>query len=212
MLEMNSGLLRMPSGLGENSPDKSLLIEPFVCCLVSGLDQAGVQWTVLRNAEELPRFTRYDLDILTLPSDYKEFVQTVVKCAKQTGWRVAGTIKKRCYTCVMLTKGSLQEGFSFLPVDIFTALEFRGLHYFQAQAVLDRRCRTASGIWSVPPEVDAVITLLKEWLPHGDLKKNSRAGVVQNAQGAPEDFSELMALATGSDWAALSLKRIGSAT
>lgn len=196
-----TGLLRMPPGLGENVPGSLLPIAPLVRRLADRLDETGIEWAVLRNAEELPEFTRYDLDILTLPRHRDTFIRLVEGCAAETGWRMVGRIRKRHYTCLMLVRGSGAEERFFLPLDIFTALEFRGLRYLDAESVLGSRIRMASGLWTVPPGVDAAITLLKELLPHGVLKENSRATVQAQAAEDPERFRSSLETAVGADLA-----------
>ena len=66
---------------------------PLIRSLAERLDQAGISWAVLRNAEGLPDFTRYDLDVLVEPSQEVEFVRMLEDCASETGWRIAGRLR-----------------------------------------------------------------------------------------------------------------------
>jgi len=201
-IPMRPGLLRMPEGLGENVPGDRLPIAPFIRLLVSRMDAAGILWAVLRNAEGLPDFTRYDVDLLLSPDALAPVVQLVRDCARKTGWHLAGTIRKRHYTCLMLMRGSVASGFFFLPLDLFTGLEYRGLRYLDTETVLNSRIRTPAGVWTVSLEMDAAITLLKELFPHGTLKENSRAGVQAYATAHPEAFQRSLATAVGPEMAA----------
>jgi len=196
-IAMSPGLLQMPQGLGENMPGDALPIGPFIRRMAERLDEAKVLWAILRNAEGLPEFTRYDVDILTASASLEHVIRLVEDCARETGWRVAGTIQKRHYTCLLLIQGTVESGFFFLPLDLFTGLEYRGLRYLETAEVLASRIQLPSGIWTVSPGMDAAITLLKEWLPHGILKENSRASVQAQVAADPEGFQQALASAVG---------------
>ena len=196
-IELVPGLLRPPAGLGENAPGTVLPIAPLIRDLAARLDQADLAWAVLRNAKGLPDFTRYDLDVLTLPRHLPDMVRIVGECAHDTGWRIAGRIQKRHYTCLLLRHRSAASQPFFLPLDLFTALEFRGLRYLAAETVLQNRIRTPKGIWTVPPGIDAAVTLLKELLPHRVLKENSRAAVQAQAAADPQGFRSALVSAMG---------------
>jgi hypothetical protein len=207
-IQMRPGLLRMPEQLGENVPGDPLPIGPFVSSLAARLDEAGIPWAVLRNAEGLPDFTRYDIDLLTRPEHRLSCLELIQQCAEESGWQLAGRIEKRGYTCLMLSKGTVESGLFFLPLDIFTGLEYRGLRYLDVAAVLASRVRTPSGIWTVSPGMDAAITLLKEFFPHGVLKENSRASVQAQAAADPDGFQAALLSAMGPDMTACWIEKV----
>ena len=169
---MVPGLLRMPPGLGENPAGTELPIGPLLTLLFKRLDGENIRWAVLRNAEGLPGYTRYDVDLLVEPGQTEVF-RIVEECAAETGWRCMGRIRKRHYACLLMAKTQPDGGLFFLPLDVFSGLEYRGLRLLETKEVLAARIPNAAGIWHLPPALDAVITLLKEWLPHGVLKENS---------------------------------------
>lgn len=197
---MIPGLLRMPQGLGENPSGAELPIGPFLRLLFKRLDEEGVRWAVLRNAEGLPEFTRYDVDLLVEPGCHALF-RLVDECAAETDWRCTGRIRKRHYTCLLMAKSLPSGGLFFLPLDFFTGLEYRGLRFLKTEDVLAERIRSDTGVWGLPPETDAAITLLKEWLPHGTLKENSRDSVFRNAAADPESFRWVLVRAVGEAFA-----------
>ncbi len=200
-LVLEPGWLRMPPGGGEHAPGDRLPIGPLVRRLADRLDEAGLAWAVLRNAEGLPDFTRYDLDLLALPRQRGAFLEILEVAAVETGWRIAGRIRKRHYDGLLLARGAVAADLFFLPVDLFTALEYRGLRYLDAEAVLNERTRTQAGFWTLPPGLEAAITLLKEWLPHGVLKENSRAAVQAQAAADPDRFGVALQSALGAELA-----------
>ena len=198
-VELTPGLLQMPAGLGENVRGTLLPLARLIRRLADRLDAAGIVWAVLRNAEDLPEFTRYDVDILVAPNQRNAFLQVLETCATETGWHISGRMRKRNYTCLLLVCGTVAEGLFFLPLDLFTALEFRGLRYLDAGTVLKERRQTSRGIWSVPAGREAAITLLKEWLPHGVLKDIARVTVQTQAAAAPDLFRASLEVAAGEE-------------
>lgn len=200
-LALEPGWLRMPPGLGEHAPGVRLPIAPLVRRLVDRLDEAGLVWAVLRNADGLPDFTRYDLDLLALPRQRAAFLEILEVAAVETGWRIAGRIHKRHYDGLLLARGAVAADLFFLPIDLFTALEYRGLRYLDAETVLNSRIRNRAGFWILPPGLEAAITLLKEWLPHGVLKENSCAAVQAQAAADPDRFRPALESALGAELA-----------
>ena len=195
IIDLRSGLLSMPSGLGENCLDMALPIGPLMRAMAERWDAAGIDWAVLRNAEGLPDYTRYDLDVLVAPEALSDCLATLDAVVDETGWRIIGRIEKRYYTCLML----MLEGATpfFLPIDLFTALEYRGSHYANVQDVLQQRIKTDNGIWTIPSAVDAAITLLKELYPHKKLKANSRALVQAQTSNDPDGVRSVLQHAAG---------------
>lgn len=200
-ISLQPGLLRMPAGLGENDSRAVLPMETLVRRVADRWDAAGISWVVLRHAAGLPEFTRYDLDILVAPEQARKAVAILEACVAAAGWQVAGRMRKYHYQCLLLKTGGDGSRLFFLPVDVFSALQYRGLRYLDAHAVLRQRVKTPKGIWCLPPGVEAAISWLKEVLPHGKLKDNSRETVraqwVQDAAG----FGETIAAAAGAEWA-----------
>lgn len=195
---LRPGLLSMPEGLGEHRADAFEPMARLLRAMMMRWDDAGIEWAVLRNADALPDFTRYDVDILLRPDQRSHMLAIAEEEARGMGWRLAGRIRKRFYTCVMFQRGSVEEGMHFLPLDFFTALEFRGFRYLDADEALCARVRTERGVWTVPPAWEAAITLLKEWLPHGRLKTNSRDAVHRMAAECPEGVAKVLNRAVGS--------------
>lgn len=198
-IEMNPGLLRMPPGLGENPPDALLPIAPFIRALADRLDKARLQWAILRNAEGLPWHTRYDLDVLVDADHRERFLRIVETCAAETGWQVAGRMCKRHYACLMLAKGSVEKGFTFLPLDMFTSLEHRGLRYLDTREVLGKRLRNPNGFWTLPAGMQAAIAVLKELLPHRHLKEPALQSAKALAESDPDGFRRALDAAAGPD-------------
>ncbi len=201
-MPLGPGLLHMPPGLGENAPGTILPIGPLMRRLAERLDADGILWAVLRQADGLPEHTRYDVDLLVRPRDRDAAIRILTECGAETGWRIAGRIHKAFYECLLLVRGSADGDGVFFPIDLFTALEHRGLRYLDVEEALRGRVRLANGFWTLPPGMQAAVTLLKELLPHAKLKENSRAPVQRQAAADPEGFRQALESAAGPDEAA----------
>jgi len=197
ILALKPGLLAMPPGLGEHAREQFAPLAGLLRVLFARWDDAGLHWVVLRNADELPDYTRYDVDILVQPDHLGPMLSILEEVVRDKGGQVSGRIEKRFYTCVLLQRGSVEEGVQFLPLDFFTALEFRGNQYLDVGEALAARLPAEQGVWTLPPVWDATVTLLKEWLPHGRLKENSRDAVHAGALQDPEAFQDLLKRSVG---------------
>lgn len=199
-IQLQPGLLNMPAGLGENEPHLVLPMKALVRRIADRWEAAKIAWVVLRNAEGLPEFTRYDLDILMAPDQARKAAGILEECVAETGWNIAGRIRKYHYQCLLLMHAS-QGNIFYLPVDMFTALQYRGLRYLNTHDILQKRLPSAQGIWCLPPGVEASITLLKELLPHRKLKENSRATVSAQWEQDASGFGQTITAAAGAEWA-----------
>ncbi|NLB66327.1 MAG: hypothetical protein GX803_07660 [Lentisphaerae bacterium] len=202
-IQMQPGWLSLPPNLGENPPGRSQPIEPLIRLLAAKLDEADIAWCVLRNADGLPAYTRYDLDLLLAAEQLPVFENILKTCLAETGWQVLGRITKRHYQCIMLYLNMPEGDYFFLPLDVFTALEYRGLRLLDAGHVLSQRLRNGQGIWMLPTGMEAAITLLKEWVPHGKLKENSRESLRQDTARDPDSFRDTLSVAAGKELGAI---------
>jgi thymidylate kinase len=199
VVELVPGLLEMPPGSGEHSHGKFEAQALLLKSLFERWNARELRWTVLRNASELPFFTRYDVDILVAPENYCQMLSVVEEVVSENEWNVVGRINKRHYACLLLECDAGNEGPLFLPLDFFTALEYRGYSYLDVESALSARIRTDKGVWTLPDTWQAAITLLKEWFPHGQLKVSSRESVHAVAIADPGGVAKLLRCAVG-DW------------
>ena len=206
-LQLKPGLIAMPSGWGEYTPHKPAPIGPFVQGWMNALDEADIPWAILRGADGLPSFTRYDIDLLIHPHNKRRVIELISQVGAQEGWHLRGSIRKAYYACLMFMRTNGSESY-FLPIDLFTALEHRGLHYFDVSQALALRVRNEHSVWMLPPHLNAAITLLKEWLPHGVVKANSHQAVRENLKKDRESVVNSLADAVGHDLAGKLVEQI----
>lgn len=206
-LELKPGLVTMPPGWGEYTPDNPAPIGPFVRGWMTALEENNVSWAILRGAEGLPSFTRYDIDLLIHPNDRERVTQLIVQTGLQEGWILCGSIRKAYYTCLMFMCNDGSKA-HFLPIDLFSALEHRGLHYFDVSKALAQRVSNGHSVWLLPPRINVAITLLKEWLPHGVVKSNSHQAVRDNLEKDRDGVMSVLADAAGHELALQLVEKI----
>ncbi len=65
--------------------------------ILKALGGAGVGWAALRNAEGLPYFVHYDIDLLVASGHLRKAEKVVVGCAEAHGWQLLARLDKYRY-------------------------------------------------------------------------------------------------------------------
>lgn len=188
----------------------------IVKLIFSALDEAGVPWAVLRGAESLPDYIRYDIDILIGAQCLEEATLAVKTSARAAGWSCLVVTDKFHYRCCLLVSNTIP--LRYLPIDLFEGCYFRNYPYADSAYALSRRTRNARNILIVPPGFGAAECLIKELLRHDTFKENSRVevqagslidrdtfiGGIVSVLGMP--LAERMLIATqAGEWSALEI-------
>jgi len=142
----------------------------FLKELFDRLNKSGVRYAVLRNYETLPHsLNGSDLDILVADSDALAARDTIDAFARSHGGRlVVGYSVKSHILRFCGRKDSIWWG---LPVDIYTSLDYRGLEYASADAVL-LKAEDWTGVRVVSKGDKGITAFLKECLANGCCRKN----------------------------------------
>jgi len=166
---------------------KYLLTESLLREVFDRFSASRITWAIARNAEGLPSYTRNDVDILIEPKRLAHAKDIVQSSAGDQGWSVIGTLSKRNYTCLLLAIH--QKHPFYLPIDLFSAFEYRAHPFVECRHALQNRIQNDSGIWVLPDGFVAASTVMKELLPHSVLKENSREEVQNGAQHDSTEFN-----------------------
>ncbi len=173
-----------PPGLGENPPGAVLPMAGLVESVFRDFTSAGLRWAVLRNAAGLPGHTRYDIDLLVEAASLAKAEDILSRHARRLGWREPGILRKHGYVCRLLVspppEGRPGWEAQFLPVDFFSRLDYRGAPMVDVAAAWTG-IRETNGVAETAPGFSAATALIKELLPHGTLKENSREAVQSEA-------------------------------
>jgi thymidylate kinase len=182
------------SGNAQSHVTKDVPIGPLVRRFFGLLDSAEVPWAVLRGAEGLPDFTRYDIDLLIRPGDEDRAEGVLRQAAAAEGWSVVRIVDKFGYRCCLLVSpGPVRR---FLPIDFFGACHHRFYPIADGAYGLEARSLNGDGVAVVPPGFGAAVALLKELTRHPTFKENSReevrAGALEDAESFRRGVSDVL--------------------
>jgi thymidylate kinase len=162
-------------------------IGPLVRTMFSLFDSRGLSWVVLRNSDDLPDFTRHDIDVLVAPPDFDLAEKLVLEAAASHGWRRVARFEKVKYCCCLLVSPDPQR--RFLPIDLFDGeYNHRFYRIADAEFALKNRRRLGDCVWTVPPGFGAALAVVKELLNQDTFKHDSREAVRHGAQEDPDGF------------------------
>ncbi len=150
------------------------------------LDTAELPWAVLRGADGLPDFTRYDIDLLVRPGDEDRVERELRGAAEAEGWAMVRLVEKFGYRCCLLVSpGPVRR---FLPIDLFGGCHHRFYPMADWEFGLSSARLHEDGVRVVAPGFGATVTLIKELMRHPVFKENSRDEVRRGASEDPESF------------------------
>lgn len=202
--DVGNDLMKRPEGNHSVPVDMPILVD----AILKALEEAGVRWAILRNAEGLPYFVHYDIDLLVASGHLRKAEKVVVGCAEAYGWQLLACLDKYRYRCLILAKpGDERE---YLPIDLVSDCLYRAWSITDANFGLSMRVQSSKGVWVVPQGFEAATTVLKELLPHGRLRGVLREETkIKIARGAREDSGTFLRATThvlGIDLAGVLLK------
>jgi len=134
------------------------------------LNETGINYAVLRNYEPLPySLGGSDLDILVAPTNAVAARDMIESFAHSHGLKLI--VKYSVTTKILRFCGKKDSVWLGFPIDIYTALEYRGLEYADSYAVLER-AEDWAGVRVLSKGDAGVLTLLKECLANSCSRKN----------------------------------------
>lgn len=177
----------LTTGAGRRSDGESILMHPetteqniilekdssvqsrILQTLFTRLNETGIDYCVLRNYASLPdSLEGSDLDLLAKPSDAKTILSVLESVVRDFNGKCL--CDYAVHACILRYGGFVEGQWWFLPIDLFTHLEFRGLPYLNVTAVLD--CSQMKNGVRVASRPDAdIITFLKNLLFKGRVQR-----------------------------------------
>ena len=128
--------------------------------VLAALDNAEVEYCVLRNHQQVPTEPGRDIDLIALDSALPQVERTLIPIARDEGWdpllRCTGHHEGTSY--YLLRTGS--TGVQQLEFH-FTRVRWAGMHILKPEAILARRIRVPNGLWTADPIQVAVQRLLQ---------------------------------------------------
>ena len=155
--------------------------------VVESLNSADVSYAILRNHEELPQYTRHDLDILVEKGSMSAAAKSISHAAKDVGWiRVADMSQLDCRSLFFVHSNTATA--QYMTVDLVIGLPWGWLPTVRTDNVL--RTRVTSRGFSVASEgCDAAMRLAKEIFRRTTPKSNAQRIIVAGARRDPDGFA-----------------------
>jgi thymidylate kinase len=124
-----------------------------------------IPFVVLRNYENLPRFTGHDVDVLVSARQLKLAERLLVAAARTAGYRLSNRAEFATVSFFFFHPETLVQ----IQFDLFTSLTWRGLSLLEGKTVLDWRIE--GELFAIPhPVHEAVNDLLTRLIYHGYVK------------------------------------------
>jgi thymidylate kinase len=163
-------------------------ISQLITAVFAAWQQAGINFLILRNYEELPHFTTNDIDVL-VPKDQRVAAEkTLVSTAAASGFRL---LNRAEFATLALYFSHTQTG-AQTHFDLFTALKWRGFDFLPAEDFLAKKI--PHGSFFIPhPAHEAVANLLASFIFNGRVKDKYRARIADVFRADPDTARALMA-------------------
>lgn len=170
------------------SGDISLLVN----AVFAAWNEAGLNFLVLRNYENLPHSTTNDIDVLIEHGCLSRAEQLLRTSAAQTGFLLLNRAEFATNAFYFAHRESGQAA----HFDLFTGLRWRGFDFIAAGELL--RCRGRRQQFAVPhPAHEAAVNLLATFVFSGRVKEKYRPGIAAQFHADPARARALLTLTCG---------------
>ena len=143
--------------------------------------EGGIQFLVLRNYEQLPRFTTNDIDVLVAPGERDKAERLLVTAAQGAGFRLHNRAE---FATLALYFSDRKTNFQ-VHFDLFTALKWRSFEFINCRPFLARR--RARDVFAIPHAADEAATNLLAFMIYtGRVKEKYKRSISEGfrAEGA----------------------------
>jgi thymidylate kinase len=172
----------------------------LISAMFRGFETEEICYCVLRNYENLPEDYGNDLDILIRSADFSTGLKIILRTAAELNWSIAAETKPLGIRRLYL--GSTDVNQQVLIIDVFKNIFWKGIPANSTGAVLDSR-RRFKNFWIVSAGSDGAVTLVKELLMFGSIKKRNNAmnHIKSCANSDADAFLACLEPCFGSTWA-----------
>ncbi|MEM9502324.1 MAG: hypothetical protein AAGA01_00020 [Cyanobacteria bacterium P01_E01_bin.43] len=169
----------MMTSLIAETPDSYTQARAFVGALFDYVHDGGLTYAVLRGYEGLPHQITHDIDMGVLPADFAALIGTIQAVAQAHGGVIIRHRRKADFQQIYVLCDT-----RIVKLDIWCALDFRGVRYLDMEQVLAARM-DRDGLWVLPPDTEALLTALKEILHNGTISARKAALVLDKSPLPP---------------------------
>jgi thymidylate kinase len=149
--------------------------------------EAGVDFLVLRNYENLPEFTSNDIDVLVAPTSLSFAERVLLEAAHSVGFRLHNRAQFATLALYLSNKDSCEQA----HFDLFTDLKWRGFDFLDCNDFLKKKVE--KDLFSIPhPAHEAATNLLAYMIYTGTVKENYKPSIAAGFRGASADAIALL--------------------
>lgn len=175
--------------------------------IFQALDEAGINWIVLRNWEGLPETNRSkDVDIGLDKSNFARGQKVIEKSARQEGFDRVHVENFQYVRCITLI-GLFYDGLSSIKIDLLDGFVFRGAQVFDF-GQLSANSISASRLRVPNKTDDAVMLWMKPLLTGGIVREKYVGDIAKAASGDGEGFRVALERTLGMKWGGRAWKAI----
>ncbi len=168
----------------------------FINLLFSEFSKQNINYCVLRQYFDLPeKLSGSDLDILVVPSRFKDAKATLLWAAQQCDLSL---LRETAYGQVHFFhfyKKTL-EGYFFLRIDLNRDQRYMGASFIEASAILKRAIKYR-GFYVAHPADEVVLSLLFPLLAAGKIKAKHKERILQVTKEYPQQLEEILSTYLG---------------
>lgn len=168
------------------------LIESFFNCL----DECGIDYCIMRNAQEVAEGDAHDVDMCVRDSHMQEAETLLDKQAEHLGWKIhlktgsASDLSNiKCYNYYYANKETQQ--IYIVHIDVFPTFAWKGYELLSNDLLLKNTNRETI-YHSIAPETEAVCNLFVRLLYNGKIKDKYKPMVYQTFVIKKAEVCELM--------------------
>lgn len=164
----------------------------MVRAVFAAWNEAGVDWLVLRNYENLPDSTTNDIDVLVATKDLERAEKIMREEADRAGFR----LHNKAAFATLAFYFSHQETGMVVHFDLFTALKWRTFDFLRCDRFLARKRRL--GLLAAPHVAhEAATSLLATMIYTGQMKEKYKPAIQAGFAAEPEEATTLLAESYG---------------
>ncbi len=164
----------------------------LITSIFQAWQQKGIDFLILRNYEELPRFTSNDIDVLVRPAQRDLAEQMMVEAARAAGFRRHNRAEFATLANYFYHPGSGTQA----HFDLFTNLKWRSFDFLPGEEFLEQR--GSRGLFSIPhPAHEAATNLLATMIYNGRIKESYKATITQGFRDHGTEAKRILAIIYG---------------
>ena len=136
----------------------------FLTKFFIALEERGIQYAVLRNAESLPAsLNGSDIDMLVSNNDIAKVYRIISDVALQYGGCIMGHMRAPHFQQIEIL-GKFADGWCGCCIDLFSGVYVKSVLPIVDESLLSLRVDNGKGVWTLPHDIGCYLGYVKELL------------------------------------------------